>query len=62
MFNTGDIVKYSKPLDADEENVRFRVLESHEDAEPPRVHVEVLDSDWDIAPIEVLPPSELCAS
>ena len=48
------IVKYANP-NAGEEDIRFRLLEHRGD----RVSIELIDSDYPIAPIEVIATSEI---
>lgn len=60
-MKTGEQVKFSAP-EPGEESLRFVVLESHEDAKPPRVLVRLLDSGMAIAPVSSLSPEHLtCA-
>ncbi len=63
MFKPGDQVRYSKPVDAAEDALRFVVLEAHYDCKPQRVRVVCTEfSGWTIPPTETLPPSELAPS
>lgn len=53
----GDIVRFSEP-EPGEEGFRFVVLEAHEDAIPPRVHIRLI-CDLPIGPVETVAPSDV---
>ncbi len=53
VMNVDDVVRYSRPQDAEEERLRFRVLEIHRDTENPRAHIQLI-CDWRIRPVEVV--------
>jgi len=57
-MEVNDIVKYSRPQNADERKFRFRVLEIHRDVENPRAHIQLI-CDWRIKPVEVVALDEI---
>lgn len=56
-MKTGDTVKFASPREG-EEDLRFVVLESFEDAQPPRVTVRLIDSSFSIPPVSTYAPEE----
>lgn len=52
-MDVDDVVKYSRPDNVEEQQLRFRVLEIHRDVERPRVHIQLI-CDSRIRPIEVV--------
>jgi hypothetical protein len=52
-LEVNDLVKYSRPQNAEEEKLRFHVLEIHRDVENPRAHIQLV-CDWRIKPVEVV--------
>ena len=52
-LEVNDLVKYSRPQNAEEQKLRFRVLEIHRDVENPRAHIQLV-CDWRIKPVEVV--------
>ena len=57
-MKTGDIVRYASPQDG-EESILFIVLESFEDAQPPRVKVRLIDESFSISPVSIYSPDDL---
>jgi hypothetical protein len=57
-MRTGDIVRYSRPANPEEEKMRFVVIEGPFD-DPPRVLVELLDSNMSIVPTFMYPLDEV---
>ena len=53
QIEVNDLVKYSRPRNAEERKFRFRVLEIHRDVENPRAHIQLI-CDWRIKPVEVV--------
>ena len=52
-MEVNDLVKYSRPQNAEEQKLRFHVLEIHRDVENPRAHIQLV-CDWRIKPVEVV--------
>lgn len=57
LLPVGSLVRYSRPLNAEEATFRFRVVEDNGD----RIHIEDASGDYPMAPIEIVSSDEVAA-